>query len=76
MSLFFYNGVVAQRSEQRTHNPLVRGSNPFRPTNLRSCSLTVEHLSYTQHYGARLAHDLGSNPSRTTIFRVTRLTLQ
>ena len=27
------DGVVAQRLEQSTHNALVRGSNPFRPTN-------------------------------------------
>ena len=29
-------GPVAQRSEQRTHNPLVLGSNPSGPTNLTS----------------------------------------
>ena len=30
----------------------------------------VEHLTYIQHYGARLAHGLGSTPGRTTIFAV------
>ncbi len=30
----YFFGVVAQRLEQRTHNPLVAGSNPSRPTNL------------------------------------------
>ena len=28
----------------------------------------VEHLTYIQHYGARLAHGLGSTPGRTTNF--------
>jgi hypothetical protein len=28
----FKYGLVAQRLEQRTHNPLVAGSNPARPT--------------------------------------------
>src|SRR5216684_1070344 len=28
-----YGGLVAQRLEQRTHNPLVLGSNPSGPTN-------------------------------------------
>lgn len=27
---------IAQRSEQRTHNPLVLGSNPSRPTELEA----------------------------------------
>ncbi len=29
-----YVGPVAQRLEQRTHNPLVLGSNPSGPTNI------------------------------------------
>ena len=36
-------GLVAQRLEQWTHNPLVRGSNPFRPIQDRKMK-SVEHL--------------------------------
>jgi hypothetical protein len=32
--MFVRVGPVAQRLEQRTHNPLVLGSNPSGPTNL------------------------------------------
>ncbi len=33
-SIFLMKGLVAQRLEQRTHNPLVPGSNPGGPTNI------------------------------------------
>ena len=58
MSLFF-EGLVAQRLEQRTHNPLVRGSNPFRPTNFWSRSLMIKHPAYTRHL---VALDVGTIP--------------
>lgn len=35
-------GPVAQRSERRTHNPLVAGSNPARPTRNWTNSVTFE----------------------------------
>ena len=34
-------GPVAQRSEQRTHNPLVLGSNPSGPTSFYSISVSL-----------------------------------
>ena len=42
------------------------GANPVRHSK-RSCSLMVEHLSYTQAYGSRLEHGVGSTPARSTI---------
>jgi hypothetical protein len=38
ITVFVYDGPVAQRLEQRTHNPLVPGSNPGGPTRILSSS--------------------------------------
>ncbi len=45
-----YGGPVAQRLEQRTHNPLVPGSNPGGPTNfLHLLSFQLGYLSTWEH---------------------------
>ena len=48
----FSVGPLAQRSEQRTHNPLVEGSNPSGPTKANPCEIyidTQERGPYVQH---------------------------
>ena len=58
-------GSLAQSVEQRTFNPLVEGSNPSRPTNLKiypfkgSLAQSVEQRTFNPLVE-------GSNPSRPT----------
>ncbi len=37
----YENGPIAQRLEQGTHNPLVPGSNPGGPTNIRDFGCAI-----------------------------------
>ena len=47
------SGPVAQRSEQRTHNPLVQGSNPCGPTSRRRKSQGQDSKRQTAAGGSR-----------------------
>lgn len=65
-------GAVAQRLEQRTHNPLVLGSNPSSPNNLRRLKfLFLAHstLSETVH-AVSLTRSSGTNSVETALFNV------
>ena len=42
------SGSLAQSVEQRTFNPLVEGSNPSRPTNIKNLQRLKFYLSITQ----------------------------
>ena len=42
------DGPVAQRPEQRTHNPLVGGSNPSGPTKLVKCRCCSNPANWTE----------------------------
>ena len=46
-ALYFY-GSLAQSVEQRTFNPLVEGSNPSRPTNIKNLQRLKFYLVITQ----------------------------
>lgn len=45
------HGEVAQRSEQRTHNPLVQGSNPCFPTVGLDSNKVADIINFTKKEG-------------------------
>jgi hypothetical protein len=61
MKELFLVGLVAQRLEQRTHNPLVPGSNPGGPTNV----LPTSRFSWewVDVFYFKLPDKLGTAPS-------------
>ena len=64
-----HRGPIAQRLEQRTHNPLVQGSNPCGPTNIRE---TYETASACLKITLRLLSGISDSvlPGIETVRRV------
>jgi hypothetical protein len=55
-------GPVAQRLEQRTHNPLVLGSNPSGPTNqFLSRAFAISSFSCFAHFAVSVRYEVAGD---------------
>src|SRR4030095_3946501 len=73
-SVFHSSGSLAQLVEQRTLNPLVRGSSPRRPTNFSPVLRSRIKISYTT--STMSATSRGEDPSSSNVLHSMKYNLR